>query len=140
MVGMVVAAPVAVIAITAPATDEAAVMAALWASAAGWNAGSLERFMSVYAEDATFVTESGRIARGRAQIAANYAASFIGGTNSRGKLSFEKLNYRQLGPEHAVLTARWTLTPAKGKAETGLTTVVFARTASGWKIVSDHSA
>lgn len=86
------------------------------------------------------MTESGRIARGRAQIAANYAASFIGGANSRGKLSFEKLAYRQLSRDHAVLTARWTLTPAKGKVETGLTTVVFARQASGWKIVADHSA
>jgi len=137
MLGMVVAASATVV---APVNDEAALMAALWASAAGWNVGSLERFMSVYADDATFVTRSGRVARGRTQIAANYAASFIGGANSRGRLSFEKLSYRGLGPDHAVLTARWTLTPAKGKAETGLTTLVFARQASGWKIVADHSA
>jgi uncharacterized protein (TIGR02246 family) len=142
MLGLVVAVPVAIVAPAAvQANDEAAVMAALEASAAGWNAGSLDRFMSVYADDATFVTESGAIARGRDAIAANYAPSFTGDGNARGRLSFEPLSYRQLSRDHAVLTARWTLTPPEGaKPETGLTTVVFARQRGGWKIVADHSA
>jgi len=140
MLAILLATPVAIVAPAVPAGDEAAISAAMEASAAGWNVGSLDRFMAIYADDATFVTESGRIARGRTEIAANYTASFIGGANKRGKLSFQRLSYRQLAGDHAVLTARWTLTPSSGKAETGLTTVVFARTKAGWKIVVDHSA
>jgi uncharacterized protein (TIGR02246 family) len=142
MPGLLVAAPIAAFALAAaaPASDEASVYAALEASAAGWNAGSLERFMQVYADDATYVTESGGIVHGRAKIAANYAPSFTGGGNSRGRLSFQRLSYRQLSRDHAVLTARWTLTPPSGRVETGLTTVVFARQSGGWKIVADHSA
>ena len=119
----------------------AAVMAAMETSAAGWNGGSLDRFMAIYADDATFVAEGGRVARGRAAIAAVYAPTFKDGVNTRGRLGFELLAYRQLARDHAVLTARWTLTPVAGaKVETGLTTVVLARQAGGWKIVSDHSS
>ena len=32
-------------------------------SAAGWNAGDLERFMAVYADDAVFVTPKGLVQR-----------------------------------------------------------------------------
>jgi len=141
MVAAVLAAPVLVAAAPDPGNSRAAVMAAMEASAAGWNRGSLDAFMAVYADDATFVTEAGTIARGRAAIAAVYAPTFKDGVNTRGRLSFEPLAYRQLSPVHAVLTARWTLTPSSvGKAETGLTTVVFARQAGGWRIVADHSA
>jgi len=137
----VLAVPVLVAAAPAPQDARGAVMAAMEASAAGWNRGSLDGFMALYADDATFVTEAGTIARGRAAIAAVYAPTFKGGANTRGRLSFAPLAYRQLGPVHAVLTARWTLTPAgAGKVETGLTTVVFAKQAGGWKIVADHSA
>jgi len=135
----VLAAPALIAA--APQDQRAAVMAAMEASAAGWNRGSLDTFMAIYADDATFVTEAGEIARGRAAIAAAYAPTFRNGANTRGRLSFEPLAYRQLSPGHAVLTARWTLTPASvGKVETGLTTVVLARQAGGWRIVSDHSS
>lgn len=150
MTGWMAIAIVAPMAIAAPQTverdrtaerDQAAVLAAMQASAAGWNAGSLDRFMAVYADDATFVTEQGRVARGRAAIAAVYQPTFKDGGNTRGRLSFEQLAYRALGRDHAVLTARWTLTPVgTGKVETGLTTVVFAKQADGWKIVSDHSS
>ena len=123
------------------AAARAGVAAALDDSEAGWNAGNLDRFVAVYAPDATFVTEKGLV-RGRAAIADHYRRSFAGGGNTRGKLGFETLGSRIISPVHLLLWARWTLTPADpaGKAETGMTTLLFERRPEGWRIISDHSS
>ena len=125
----------------AAATAEAGVAAAMDDSAAGWNAGNLERFVAVYAPDATFVTDKGLV-RGRAAIADRYRPSFAGGGNKRGKLSFETLGTRSVSPTHMLLWARWTLTPTDtaAKVETGMTTLLFERRREGWRIISDHSS
>ena len=123
------------------ATAEVGVAAAMADSATGWNTGSLDRFVAVYAPDATFVTEKGLV-RGRAAIADRYRPSFAGGANKRGKLSFETLGTRSVSPTHMLLWARWTLTPADtaAKVETGMTTLLFERRPEGWRIISDHSS
>ena len=117
------------------------IAAAMAASAAGWNAGSLDRFMGVYADDAVMVTSNGLL-RGKPEIAARYRPSFAGGRNARGALSFRMLAYRTIGSLHQLLVARWTLTPADPAArpETGMTTLLFERRREGWKIISDHSS
>ena len=134
---VLIAAPAAA---QAPAA-QAAVQAAMTASAAGWNAGDLDRFVAIYAKDATFVTSKG-VLRGKAEIAERYRPSFKAGGNARGALSFQMLAFRKLSDVHQLLVARWTLTPAAAdaKPETGLTTLVFERQPAGWKIISDHSS
>jgi len=118
----------------AEATTIAAAMAA---SAAGWNAGDLDRFMAVYADDAVYVTAKG-VVRGKAAIAARYAPGFTGGGNTRGKLSFVMLVERPIDATHRVLIARWTLTGKE--TQSGYTTLVFARRDGHWRIVTDHSS
>ncbi|WP_281268981.1 YybH family protein [Sphingomonas gilva] len=125
-----------------PQQARAAIEAAMRDSAAGWNAGDLDRFMRVYADDpaTSFVTKDGLI-RGKSTIAARYAPSFAGGGNSRGALDFTFLDFRMVGPEHALLTARYRLTPATagGEVVQGPTTLLFRKTDAGWRIVADHS-
>jgi uncharacterized protein (TIGR02246 family) len=121
------------------AGPQAEIMAAMNASAAGWNTGSLDRFMSVYAADAVFVGKDGLV-NGRAAIAARYRPSFADGANRRGRLSFEPLGFRRISGRHQLLWARWRLTPAAGPSESGVTTLLFERRAEGWRIVSDHSS
>ena len=120
---------------------QAGVEAALKDSEAGWNAGNLDQFVAIYAPDATFVTPGGLV-QGRPAIADHYRPSFAGGTNTRGKLSFETLGSRVISPAHLLLWARWTLTPADAaaKAETGMTTLLFEHRPEGWRIISDHSS
>ena len=134
--------PLALITIAAPATAatpaETAIRTSMEASAAGWNAGDLARFMAVYADDAVFVTPKGLL-RGKPAIADKYRSSFRGVGNVRGKLSFAFLEMRGLDPAHAILFARWTLTGAT-TSETGMTTLVFERRGAAWKIISDHSS
>ena len=136
---------VAVIALTcvaaqaAPAADpaEAGIRTAMLASAAGWNAGDLERFTAIYAPDAVFVGRKGLI-RGRAALADTYRPSFGAGGNNRGRLRFEFLGLKPIG-ERRILFARWILSGG-AEEESGMTTLVFERRADGWKIISDHSS
>ncbi|WP_296219647.1 SgcJ/EcaC family oxidoreductase [uncultured Sphingomonas sp.] len=129
----------AVVAAAAAAAPQAAVEAELAASAAGWNSGSLDRFMSVYADDAVY--SSGKdMVRGKAAIAKRYAGSFAEGGNARGRLSFQPAAWRTISNVHMLLVARWTLTPASGTAQTGLTTLLFERRKDGWRIIADHSS
>ncbi len=129
-------------ALVAPAASPLAeVEAALAQSGAGWNAGSLDRFVSIYAKDATFVGKDGLV-QGREAIAARYRPSFADGANKRGKLTFQTLGHRDISQVHILLFARWTLTPTDpaAKAETGMTTLLFERRPDGWKIIADHSS
>jgi uncharacterized protein (TIGR02246 family) len=114
------------------------VMTAMEASAAGWNAGDLARFVAIYADDATFVTKDG-VLRGKAAIAERYRPSFTGGGNSRGRLAFEPVAFRTLGPAQQLLIARWRLTGG-AKEESGMTTLLLERRPVGWRIVADHSS
>ena len=123
----------------APASPQVQVTAAMASSAAGWNAGDLDRFMAVYAGDAIYVTKAGLV-QGRAAIADHYRPSFVAGGNSRGMLSFDTLGYRTLSAVHVILFARWRLMPAGGVEQTGMTTLVFERRKEGWRIISDHSS
>jgi len=111
---------------------------AMEASAAGWNAGDLARFMAIYADDAVFVTAK-RLLRGKTAIAAKYQPSFRGTGNARGTLSFTFVEMRGIDPAHAMLFARWTLTGANA-SETGMTTLVFERRDGAWKVIADHSS
>lgn len=121
------------------ATPQAAIDAAMADSAAGWNAGDLARFTAIYAPDAIYVAGD-KVVRGKAAIAARYAKSFADGGNTRGRLTFQPLAWRPLSAVHVLHVARWTLTPAGGAPQTGLTTLLFERRKDGWKIISDHSS
>jgi uncharacterized protein (TIGR02246 family) len=118
-------------------TPQQAIEAEMAKSAAGWNAGNLDRFVAIYTTDAVYAAGN-ELARGRAEIAARYAKSFANGANTRGKLIFQTVAWRTLSPVHMLYIARWTLTGPK--TETGLTTLLFERRKEGWRIISDHSS
>lgn len=139
---VIVAAPA--MAATSLEQAQQAVMAAMADSAAGWDAGDLDRFMAVYADapTTTYVTANG-LAHGRADIASHYRDYFGGAKDSeRGTLSFQPLDFRLLDATHALLIARYTVSPAGARtiAWTGPTSLVFEKRAAGWKIIADHSS
>ena len=119
------------------ATPRVEVERALADSAAGWNAGDLTRFVAIYAPDATFVTKAGLV-QGRDAIAGRYRASFAGGRNRRGRLSFAILGTRPVDPAHVMVFARYHL-EGVGAGEDGPTTLLFEHRREGWRIVADHS-
>ncbi len=118
----------------------AVIMAAMRDSAAGWTAGDLDRFMAVYAEDATFVVADGVI-RGKTAIAARYAPRFtVDGAAKRGALTFEEVDFRPIDPSHALLVARYRLKIEGAADQTGPTSLLFEKRRGGWRIVADHSS
>ena len=135
--------PVAALSIAAAPADEGqtAILAAMTDSAAGWNTGDLDRFVAVYAPDATYVTTKGPV-RGKAAIADRYRPSFANGSNARGRLTFADTGFRAIDRTHELMWAQWILQPADPAAKTdrGWTTLVFERRPDGWKIISDHSS
>ena len=111
------------------------------ASAAGWNAGDVDRFMRVYSDsaDASFVTAKG-IVRGKPAMIARYRAGYdFSDVAKRGRLSFEAIDFRPLGAGYALYVARYTLAYPDAPSRSGMTSLVFAKERGGWKIVADHS-
>jgi uncharacterized protein (TIGR02246 family) len=137
LAAIVLAAPAA-----AATPEEQAVVAAMDDSAAGWNAGDMDRFMAIYsaAPDTSFVTKDGLL-RGKAAMIERYRARYdFSDAAKRGTLSFQTLDFRLLDPTHALYIGRYTLTYADGRKQSGPTSLVFAREASGWRIIADHSS
>jgi len=122
-----------------------AIEAAMRDSAAGWNAGDVDRFLAVYSDDpATSFTTAKGVERGKPGIRARYLKSytkqFRPDAKARDVLTFAFEEVRMLAPDHVLLIARWTLTASDGKAESGMTSLIFRREAAGWRIIADHSS
>lgn len=114
------------------------------ASAAAWTAGKLDDFMTVYEDspETAYISGSTHVT-GYAAIRAMYAARFgSGGPGALGALSFDVLETRPLGADHALFIGRYHLKPAEaGKPEySGLFTLVFHRAKGQWRIINDHSS
>ncbi len=109
-------------------------------SAAAWNRGDLEGFLSDYADapSTTYVGSRGLVT-GFDGIRAVYAPAFAPGA-ARDSLRFEDVRVRSLPPLAAIVTARWVLHDGDTVTASGPTTLVVRRLGSGWRIVHDHSS
>ena len=106
-------------------------------SVAAWNRGDLDAFMHSYEDSPdTEYVNSKSVIRGYASIRARYAKAYGAGM---GTLALSDVYVRPLGPDYAVVTARWHLALPHGKNPTGLFTLVMHKSSAGWGIVTDHS-
>ena len=108
---------------------------------AAWNRGDLEGFMKGYwhSPDVTFFSGD-TIIKGWESTLARYKNRYQSSGKEMGKLSFSDENIEMLGPDAAMVTARWHLDMSDGKKLEGLTTLLCKRTKEGWRIVHDHSS
>jgi beta-aspartyl-peptidase (threonine type) len=128
----------------APGVDRAAlteqIQAQLDRSAADWNKGDLDGFMSDYAAESTTTYVDGRRARaGFDFIRGVYAPRFSSGAR-RDSLHFEELEVRPLSATLALVTARFILQRQNEITASGPFTLVMERRPEGWKILHDHSS
>lgn len=116
-----------------------AIQAMLDATAAAWNGGEFERFVSDYAQEPTtsFVA-GGKVHYGFDWIRDNYAPRFAFGAD-RDSLRFASLEARPLGTDHALATARYVLFRQDSVTSSGVFTLVLRRESGGWKILHDHT-
>jgi uncharacterized protein (TIGR02246 family) len=106
--------------------------------AAAWNRGDIDAFLSIYADDATFV-DGRRPQRGIAWIRAHYAPAFAPGAR-RDSLAIQELAARPLTTTLALVTARYVLLRGADTTASGPFTVVMEERTDGWKILHDHSS
>jgi uncharacterized protein (TIGR02246 family) len=123
---------------TAPAADEAAILALFDSTAAGWNRGDLAAYMSAYADSATG-NGAGDFDRGKAAIERTMRAGFWKNGRPAQTLHYQELRVRLLGPDHALVNGKFVLTGAGRPDRTGLFSTVWARTREGWRMINDHS-
>ena len=127
-----------------PGSDQAAmansIAAQLDRSAADWNRGDLDGFLSDYAAESTTTYVDGRRSRaGMDFIRSVYAPRFAAGAK-RDSLHFEELVVRPLSQTLALVTARFILQREGETTASGPFTLVMERRPEGWKILHDHSS
>jgi uncharacterized protein (TIGR02246 family) len=126
----------------AAATPAEEIRTLLKNSEANWNRGDLAAFAADY-EDAPTTTFVGReVTRGgTAAILARYRRSYPT-AEARGTLTFSEIEVRPLCAGYALAIGRFALrrTAAGGGDAAGRFSLVLSRTASGWKIIHDHSS
>jgi uncharacterized protein (TIGR02246 family) len=126
----------------AAAAQTADVEKAMRESEAAWNRGDLETFASYY-DDSPQTTFIGReVTRGGTKAILDRYRRGYPTREAMGTLTFSELEVRPLAEGLALMTGRFALkrTAAGGGDSSGRFTLIWKRTAAGWKIIHDHTS
>ena len=120
-------------------STEASIRAVLDAQVVAWNRGDIEGFMEGYehSDRVTFVSRD-KITHGWQIVLDQYRKNYST-REKMGTLAFSDLEINVLNSDTAVVAGRWALTSVDN-APHGLFTLIFRRTAAGWRIVHDHTS
>jgi uncharacterized protein (TIGR02246 family) len=121
-----------------PASDVAAIRAVFDTTAAGWNRGDLSAYLSAYAPSATAMGRTGLV-HGPDGIGDQMRAGFWKAGRPDQVLTYDHLEVRPLGPDHALVTGQYILSGAGKPDRTGWFTTIWERTPAGWRMIHDHS-
>jgi uncharacterized protein (TIGR02246 family) len=104
-----------------------------------WNRGDIDGFMSGYARSGstTFVSEDA-LRRGWETVRARYLKKYSDRAKM-GRLIFSDLEIMLLDSDSAVVLGRWKLKRSRDRPH-GRFTLIFRKTADGWRIVHDHTS
>ena len=133
---------VGVVFAVAAAAQTADVEKAMRDSEAAWNRGDLETFASYY-DDSPQTTFIGReVTRGGTKAILDRYRRGYPTREAMGTLTFSELEVRPLAEGLALMTGRFALkrTAAGGGDSSGRFTLIWKRTAAGWKIIHDHTS
>ena len=104
-----------------------------------WNRGDTDGFLLAYEAKVVFVGE--KITRGLEEVKVRYQTHYPTRA-SMGKLTFSDVEVRMIDASNAFVIGRWRLErSAEGGGDTGgVFTLLFQKTARGWRIVVDHTS
>lgn len=115
------------------------VRAVLDAQVAAWNRGDIEGFMAGYEQSAETTFISGEtVTRGWQTVLERYRKGYAT-REKMGTLTFSELELKPLSPFYMLTHGRWHLART-ADAPQGRFTLLLRRTASGWRIVHDHTS
>lgn len=106
-----------------------------------WNRGDVHGFMDGYADSESTTFVGAKITKGHAQVLSDYLKRYPTRA-AMGTLRFSDLEIKLLGADYASVIGRWHLDrdKAAGGEAGGIFTLLFQRTAGGWKIILDHTS
>ena len=111
----------------------------LEAQEAAWNRGDIVQFMEGYAKsDQTTFVSGENVTRGWQTVMDRYRAKYSD-REKMGTLTFSELEITPLAPDAAVVLGRWELKRPNDNPH-GHFTLIFRKTADGWRIVQDHTS
>lgn len=118
---------------------EREIRAVLDTQAAAWNRGDVDGYMNGYARhDTTEFVSGDTLTRGWQTVRDRYRKKYDTRA-SMGTLTFSDVQISPLGIDAAFVVGRWKLV-RKNDRPHGLFTLLFRRTADGWRIVHDHTS
>lgn len=104
-----------------------------------WNRGDLEAFMIGYWEnDSLMYIGKGGVTYGYTSTLNSYRKNY-GDTARMGKLKFDILHVKSMGPEYYFVVGKWFLKRSAGDIG-GHYTLIFKKIKGVWVIISDHSS
>ena len=120
---------------------ESSIKQVLTDQVSAWNRADITVFMHGYKDspDTTFIGKT--IRQGWQQVMDRYKASYST-KEAMGTLEFSDLKIRMLGSDYAVATGKYhlTRTAAGGGDASGIFSLVWEKSAEGWKIILDHTS
>jgi uncharacterized protein (TIGR02246 family) len=122
--------------------QDSAVRKVLSDSETAWNRGDLPAFAAFY-DDSPQTTFVGReVTRGGGQAILDRYRRGYPTREKMGALAFSEIEVRPLGSDYALAIGKFALkrTPEGGGEASGRFTLVLHKTASGWKIIHDHTS
>ena len=125
-----------------PATwdaDTAEIRSLTKASSDAWNRGDLKEHLAFYVDTVTFMTANGP-RPGVAAVEKAFSEKYFRNGAPKQTLSFSQVTIRPLGRDAALETGRFLLSGGGEPDQSGWFTLVWMRTADGWRAVHDHSS
>lgn len=119
--------------------DQAEIRQALADSAEAFNRGDLKGHLAIYDESVQFMTKDGP-RPGIAPTEKAFSEHYFRNGKAIQQLRLEQLAVRRITNDTAIATARWALSGGGQPDQSGWFTLVFLRTAAGWRAVHDHSS
>lgn len=120
---------------------ESAIRKVLDDQVSAWNKGDIDAFMQGYQDspETTFIGKT--VHHGWQQVLERYKHDYSS-KEARGTLEFSELSVRLLGANYAIATGKYHLTrgAAGGGDATGIFSLVWEKSADGWKIILDHTS
>ncbi len=115
----------------------AQIRAVIEAQQAAWNRGDIDIFTATYDRQAVFVSGD-EVTRGSDTILARYKKKYSDRAKM-GTLMFSDLEITPLSENAGFVLGRWSLKRAEDEPH-GRFTLIFRKTADGWRIVHDHTS
>jgi uncharacterized protein (TIGR02246 family) len=124
-----------------PPPPEKLIQAVLDAQAVAWNKGDLKAFMNGYVNSPNMTyTAGGIVVRGWDALRKRYEQRYGKTPETMGALRFTDLEISLLGKDYALAIGRWFLRRAGQPDIDGVFSLIWQKTAGGWRILHDHSS